>query len=155
MSHDPVISAKSGLAGWRRSHTDGELTAAHAGQTVNLMGWVHRRRDHGNLIFLDLRDRYGVTQVVLDPAVDAVAHKSGEELRSEFCIAVKGKVNKRPEGMINPNLVTGTIEIQVTELMILNRLEVLPFSVNQDADVEASESLRLKYRYLDMRRPAV
>ncbi len=155
MSHDPVISAKSGLAGWRRSHTDGELTAAHAGQTVTLMGWVHRRRDHGNLIFLDLRDRYGVTQVVLDPAVDAAAHKSGEELRAEFCIAVKGKVSKRPDGMINPNLVTGTIEIQVTELKILNRSEVLPFSVNQDADVEASESLRLKYRYLDMRRPAI
>ena len=149
------IKPQVGLDGWRRSHNCGELNADADGQSVTLMGWIHRRRDHGNLIFLDLRDRFGLTQVVLDPAVDATAHQAANELRAEFCISVKGKVSKRPQGMINPNLPTGQIEVQVSALKILNRSEVVPFSVNQDEKVEASEALRLKYRYLDLRRPAI
>jgi aspartyl-tRNA synthetase len=145
----------TGLGGWRRTHTLGELTAAHAGQTTTLMGWVHRRRDHGNLIFLDLRDRFGMTQVVLDPAVDAKAHATGNELRSEFVVAIRGKVIKRPDGMVNANMATGAIEIHATELKILGRAEVLPFPVNQDEKTEATETLRLKHRYLDLRRPAI
>jgi aspartyl-tRNA synthetase len=145
----------SGLAGWRRSHNNGELTPAAAGNEVTLMGWVHRRRDHGNLIFIDLRDRFGITQVVLDPAVNGTAHALGNELRNEFCVAVKGKVNARPAGMVNAQLATGGIEILVQELKILNRSEVLPFSVNQDEKSEATEAHRLKYRYLDLRRQAI
>jgi aspartyl-tRNA synthetase len=143
-----------GLGGWQRSHTLGELTPAQEGQSVTLMGWVHRRRDHGNLIFLDLRDRYGVTQAVLDPAVNEAAHRLGNELRGEYCVAVRGKVIKRPAGMVNANLATGGIEIHVDELKILNRAEVLPFPVAGD-ELEASETLRLKYRYLDMRRAVI
>lgn len=138
---------------WQRTHTLGELTSKHAGQTVVLTGWVHRRRDHGNVIFLDVRDRYGITQVVLDPTLAPKAHTVGSELRSEFVIGLRGKVTARPAGMVNQSMSTGEIDVLVEELAILNRSDVLPFAVNDTSDT--SETLRLKYRYLDMRRPAM
>lgn len=141
------------LDGWHRSHNLGELTAQHHGQTVTLMGWVQTRRDHGNLIFIDLRDRFGITQVVLDPARTSKILEVGEKLRNEFVLAVKGVVNKRPEGMINQKVATGAIEVLVDEAKLLNPSEPLPFQI-QDL-TEASETLRLKHRYLDLRRPTL
>lgn len=138
---------------WPRTHTLGELTASHIGQTVVLNGWVHRRRDHGNVIFLDLRDRYGMTQCVLDPTLAAAAHSKGAELRSEFVVAIKGKVAARPEGMVNKSMPTGEIDIHVEDLIVYNKSDVLPFPISDDT--ETSETLRLKYRYLDMRRPTM
>jgi aspartyl-tRNA synthetase len=136
---------------WQRSHNCGQLTAQNAGQDVLLMGWVHRRRDHGGLIFIDLRDRFGLTQVVLDPQFSGDAHKIGNELRGEFVIAVRGKVNARPAGMINKHLSTGEIEVLVHSLRILNRSDVLPFPVAEEGET-AAETLRLTHRYLDLRR---
>ena len=117
------------------------------------MGWVQTRRDHGGLIFIDLRDRYGITQIVLDPTHNKEVHALGESIRSEYVLAAKGRVRLRPDGMINPKMVTGEIEILVTELQILNEAETPPFPI-QDR-IEASEAIRLKYRYLDLRRPSV
>lgn len=142
-----------GLKDWERSHTCGELNASHDGREVVIMGWVQARRDHGGLIFVDLRDRFGMTQVVLDPAIAPKAHTVGSELRNEFVFAVKGKVRKRPEGMVNAHLSTGTIEIVAMEGRVLNRCEPLPFQIEERT--EASETLRLKYRYLDLRRSSV
>jgi aspartyl-tRNA synthetase len=141
------------LDGWHRSHNLGELTAQHHGQEVTLMGWVQTRRDHGSLIFIDLRDRFGITQVVLDPARSPKVLEVGEKLRNEFVLAVKGVVNKRPEGMINTKVATGAIEVLVDEAKLLNPSEPLPFQI-QDL-TEASETLRLKHRYLDLRRPTL
>lgn len=141
----------TGAARWQRSHNLGELNAAHAGKEVILMGWVHRRRDHGQLVFIDLRDRFGLTQVVIDPAIAPALMDTAAAIRNEFVIAVKGVVNKRPEGMINKGIPTGAIEVSVNDLRILNACDVLPFPVSDEA--ETSESLRLKYRYLDLRRP--
>ncbi len=138
------------LDGWYRSHNLGELTAQHHGQQVTLMGWVQTRRDHGNLIFIDLRDRFGFTQVVLDPAHNSKVLEIGEKLRNEFVLAVKGVVNKRPDGMVNSKVTTGAIEVIVDEAKLLNPSEPLPFQI-QDL-TEASETIRLKYRYLDLRR---
>jgi len=137
------------LEGWKRTHTCGDLNADYDGQAVILMGWVHRRRDHGGLIFIDLRDRYGITQIVFGGQNAADSNQKSKELRSEFVIAVKGTVRKRPEGMINPNLSTGAIEVSVQELKILNRAKTTPFVIDDNVDV--SEELRLKYRYLDLR----
>ena len=138
------------LDGWKRSHKLDELDSKHVGQSVTLMGWVNTRRDHGNVVFVDLRDQNGLTQVVLDPANSPDSHKVGTELRSEYVLAVKGKVRARPEGMINEKLLTGTIEVVVDQARILNSAETLPFQINDQ--IEASETLRLKYRYLDLRR---
>lgn len=121
-----------------------------ADSEVILCGWVHRRRDHGNLIFIDLRDRYGLTQVVSDPAVSEDLHAKFDKLRSEFVVRIKGKVRKRPEGMTNKNMPTGEIEVLATDLDLLNASVVTPFEIDQDKDV--SEELRLKFRYLDLRR---
>ncbi len=137
------------LEGWKRSHTCGELTIKQDGNQVILMGWVHRRRDHGGLIFIDLRDRYGITQVVFDPNLDKNAYQKAKELRGEYVIAVDGYVEKRPEGMINPKLTTGAVEISARILKILNRAKTPPFGI--DDIVEVSEEIRLKYRYLDLR----
>jgi len=134
-----------------RTHRCGELTRAHAGQTVVLNGWVQRRRDHGNVIFIDLRDRQGLTQVVFNPEIAKNAHDKAHVLRSEFVVAVKGKVALRPEGSANPSLATGEIEIMVGEVEILNEAATPPFMIEDDAEV--TEALRLKYRYLDLRRP--
>ena len=133
-----------------KTRSCGELTVKHIGEVATLAGWVHRRRDHGGLIFIDLRDREGLTQVVFDPEKSAAAHQTASELRSEYVIRVTGPVAKRPAGTENPNLATGDIELVVDEVEILNSSKVPPFYINQD--VEVDESLRLKYRYLDLRR---
>jgi aspartyl-tRNA synthetase len=123
----------------------------HVGQEVVLMGWVQRRRDHGGVIFVDLRDREGMTQVVFNPEVAPKVHAKAHGIRSEFVLGVRGRVEKRPEGMVNPNLATGAIEVMVSELKILNQAKTPPFQIEENVDV--SESIRLKYRHLDLRRP--
>ncbi len=136
---------------YRRSHTCGALRREDIGKGVTLSGWIHRRRDHGGLIFIDLRDRFGLTQIVFDPEANPDAHRSAEKLRSEWVISVKGRVIPRAEGMANPNLATGAIEVTVNELEILSSAKTPPFSVCDD-NIEVNEELRLKYRYLDIRR---
>ncbi|WP_035272851.1 aspartate--tRNA ligase [Desulfogranum japonicum] len=137
----------------RRTHNCNELNETALGQEVTLMGWVLRRRDHGGVIFIDLRDRWGITQVVFNPEVNPDVHTKAHQLRSEWVLAIKGKVEKRPGEMENPKLKTGTIEILVDELRILNTSETPPFPIDEECDV--SDSLRLQYRYLDLRRPEV
>ncbi len=139
------------LGQWKRTHHCGELRASHIGEEVTLMGWVLRRRDHGGVIFIDLRDREGITQVVFEPEINPETHKHAHHLRAEYCIAVKGKVRRRPEGMENPKLPTGEIEVEAYALRILNTSKTPPFPL--DEDVEVAEIHRLKYRYLDLRRP--
>jgi len=135
----------------KRTHYCGSVDASLIGQEVILMGWVHRRRDHGGVIFVDLRDREGIVQVVFNPEAQN-AHKEAHKIRSEFVLAVKGKVRKRPEGMDNPALKTGEIEVIVSDLEIMNESKTPPFSFD---DEDISENIRLKYRYLDLRRPAI
>ncbi|MFZ2447589.1 MAG: aspartate--tRNA ligase [Syntrophobacteraceae bacterium] len=139
------------LGGWQKTTDCNRLRAADVSREVVLMGWVQRRRDHGGLIFVDLRDREGLTQVVFDPRITPVAHEHAGALRSEFVIAAKGKVRLRPEGMTNPKLPTGEIEVAATELRILNASKTPPFHIEDEADV--NENTRLRYRYLDLRRP--
>ena len=135
----------------QRTNTCGELRAADAGKTVTLMGWVNRRRDHGNLIFLDLRDRYGITQIVLDKEISPEGHPKAEHVRPEYVVAAIGKVRLRGADVINPKMPTGEIEVAATELLVLNDSKVPPFSPAEDAI--QNEEVRLKYRYLDLRRP--
>nr|MDQ3603249.1 aspartate--tRNA ligase [Actinomycetota bacterium] len=132
-----------------RTHSAGELRKDNAGEEVRLAGWVHRRRDHGGLIFIDLRDRWGITQVTLHPE-RAEVFSSAERLRPEWSISVEGEVVRRPEGNENPDLPTGAIEVEATGLEILNPSETPPFEIERDRPVD--ETLRLKYRYLDLRR---
>ncbi len=134
----------------RRTHNCCELGAGDVGKEVVLMGWVQRRRDHGGVIFVDLRDREGITQVVFNPEVDERLHKKAHAIRSEYVIGVRGRVDKRPEGMTNPNLSTGEIEVTAVELKILNRAKTPPFLIEDNVDV--SENIRLKYRHIDLRR---
>jgi aspartyl-tRNA synthetase len=134
----------------RKSHTCGELRAADVGGRVTLMGWVHRRRVHGGLIFVDLRDRFGLTQLVFSSEYSETAHAVAEELRAEYVVAATGLVYRRPEGTTNPNLATGEIELHVDEVAVLNPAKTPPFEISQDGDVD--ETLRLRYRYLDLRR---
>jgi aspartyl-tRNA synthetase len=141
------------LAGWRRTHHNNELTAADMDEEVCLMGWVQFRRDHGGLIFLDLRDREGLTQVVFNPEDNAEVHERAHAIRPEYVVAVKGTVRPRPEGMANPNMVTGEVEIEVSEYKLLNTSETPPFPIEDR--VEVGENLRLKYRFLDLRRPSL
>jgi aspartyl-tRNA synthetase len=133
-----------------KTHSCGELSQSHVGQTVELAGWVDRRRDHGGLVFVDLRDRGGITQVVFNPGVSETVHGVASEMRSEFVIAVKGEVRERPKGTENPHLTTGGIEVVATDAAILNASRTPPFYINEDSDVD--ENVRLKYRYLDLRR---
>ncbi|MBT4384256.1 aspartate--tRNA ligase [Candidatus Peregrinibacteria bacterium] len=133
-----------------RSHNCGQLRKENNGEKVTLSGWVHRRRDHGDLIFVDLRDRYGLTQVVFDPSDFKEAHIAAEDLRSEFVIKVEGEVRVRPEGQRNENMDTGEVELLVSEVEILNRSKTPPFEIDHPQD--ANEEIRLKYRYLDLRR---
>jgi aspartyl-tRNA synthetase len=135
----------------RRTHHCRELGAEDIGKQVVLMGWLQRRRDHGGVIFVDLRDREGLTQVVFNPELNAAVHAKAHALRSEYVIGIKGTVRHRPDGMINPDLKTGEIEVMVSELRILNPSKTPPFLIEDTVDV--SESLRLKYRQLDLRRP--
>lgn len=139
----------SNMESWRRSHSCGVLTEKNIGEEVTLMGWAQRRRDHGGVIFIDLRDREGITQIVLNESAP-VAREIGENIRSEFVLAVKGKVTARPEGMINENIVTGGIDVIVSEIKILNNALTPPFSIDEHSDT--NEDVRLKYRYLDLRR---
>jgi aspartyl-tRNA synthetase len=132
-----------------RTHSAGELRKANVGERVRLAGWVHRRRDHGGLIFIDLRDRWGITQVTFHPEREEVFSRA-ERLRPEWSISVEGEVVHRPEGNENPDLPTGAIEVQAKELTILNPSETPPFEIERDRPVD--ETLRLKYRYLDLRR---
>jgi aspartyl-tRNA synthetase len=134
-----------------RTHTCGQLRAADAGSDVVLLGWVNRRRDHGNLIFLDLRDRYGISQIVLDKDASPAAHAKADQARPEYVIAAIGKVRLRGRDVINPKMPTGEIEIVAGELRILNDAKVPPFSPAEDTI--ANEEVRLKYRYIDLRRP--
>ncbi len=137
----------------RRTHTCNDLNAACLEQETILMGWVLRRRDHGGVIFIDLRDRWGITQIVFNPEVNVDVHAKAHQLRSEWVIAVRGRVHKRPDDMENPKLATGAIEVLVDELRILNTSETPPFPL--DEDIEISDNLRLQYRYLDLRRPEI
>ncbi|WP_165175894.1 aspartate--tRNA ligase [Desulfovibrio sp. ZJ369] len=139
------------LGGWQRSHNCGELTLAENGAEVCLMGWVQYRRDHGGLIFVDLRDREGLTQVVFSPDIAPAAHENAHILRSEYVLAVRGKVRPRPEGMVNANMVTGAIEVVAHEWKLLNTSKTPPFAIEDRC--EAGENLRLAWRYLDLRRP--
>ncbi|MFH1093273.1 MAG: aspartate--tRNA ligase [Candidatus Omnitrophota bacterium] len=137
----------------KRTHNCNELKLADAGKSVSLCGWVNSRRDHGGLIFIDLRDREGLTQIVFDPKTSEDVHKTAEILRNEFVICVVGIVCLRPQGSVNPRLDTGEIEILVSKLEILNRAKALPFEVNDSKEV--GEDLRLTYRYLDLRRESM
>jgi aspartyl-tRNA synthetase len=137
----------------KRSHTCNDLGAGNVGEEVTLMGWVLRRRDHGGVIFIDLRDRHGITQVVFNPEHDAEVHAKAHAIRSEWVLACRGKVIPRPAGMENQNLKTGAIEVMTDELRILNTSLTPPFPMDEDGEI--SENLRLKYRYLDLRRPGM
>ena len=140
-----------GTRAWQRSRTCGELKAEEEGRKVVLTGWVHRRRDHGNLIFIDLRDRYGITQVVFNPEISREAHALAHQVRSEYVLGVEGKVVRRAPENINPSLATGAVEVMVERAEVLNDCQPLPFTL-EDQD-PAGEELRLKYRFLDLRRP--
>ena len=135
----------------RRTHSCNELTSKDIGKEVTLMGWVLRRRDHGGVIFIDLRDRNGLTQVVFNPEVNAEVHQKAHSLRSEWVIAVRGRVEARLEGMANTKLDTGEIEVFIDELRILNVSETPPFPLDEESEV--SDNIRLQYRYMDLRRP--
>jgi aspartyl-tRNA synthetase len=128
-----------------------EIKETDIGKEITLAGWVYRRRDHGGLIFIDLRDRSGIVQVVFSPEVSQRAHELAHELRSEFVITVRGEIRKRPAGTENPNIPTGYLELAASEVRVLSKSEPLPFQI--DEAMEAAESLRLKYRFLDLRRP--
>src|SRR5438046_364880 len=139
----------------KRTHHCNELRPAHIGQTANLSGWVHSRRDLGGLIFIDIRDREGRTQTVFDPSdLPKETFDQAAALRSECVVAITGRVRKRPSGTINPRITTGEIELAATDLEVLNMADVLPFPVD-DPEVasKVNEELRLQYRYLDLRRP--
>ena len=135
----------------QRTHRCGVLRATDAGATVVLMGWVNRRRDHGNLIFLDLRDRSGLVQVVLDKELCPDAHAKAEQVRPEYVVAVTGKVRLRDASVVNPNMPTGAIEIEAIQMLVFNDAKTPPFSPAEEAI--GNEELRLKYRYIDLRRP--
>ena len=137
----------------QRTHTCGDLRAEHIGTTVTLNGWVDSRRDLGGMIFIDLRDRYGLSQVVFAPQHSTAVHEAARELRSEFVLSVTGSVQHRPDGMTNASMPTGEIEIVVDSFEILTRSEIPPFEIENE--VEAHEDLRLTYRYLDLRRPVL
>jgi aspartyl-tRNA synthetase len=133
----------------QRTNTCGELRLKDKGKTVTLCGWVHRRRDHGGIIFIDLRDRYGLTQIVFDPKFDAKALEIANETRPEFVLRATGEVRKRTEGQNNPDMPTGEIEVYINDVQILNKAKTPPFEIDQEKVV--NEELRLKYRYLDIR----
>ena len=133
-----------------KTHTCGELRVGHVGQPVTLAGWVHRRRDHGGVTFIDLRDRFGIVQIVCNPASAPEAHHMAAEVRAEWVIQVEGIVRRRPSGMENPNLATGEIEVEVQQLRVLNPAKTPPFLINKAE--EADEQTRLRYRYLDLRK---
>lgn len=133
-----------------KTHTCGELRVDHIDKAVTLAGWVHRRRDHGGVTFIDLRDRFGIVQVVCNPASAPEAHRMAAEVRAEWVIQVEGVVRRRPAGMENPNLATGEVEVEVQKLRVLNPAKTPPFLINKEEEVD--EQTRLRYRYLDLRK---
>lgn len=139
------------LGNMRRTHSCGELGIADIGKEVVLMGWVQRRRDHGGVIFVDFRDREGMTQIVFSPEENPPVHEKAHVIRSEYVLGVRGVIRKRPEGMINPKMKTGMIEVVITELKILNAAKTPPFLIEDN--IEVSESIRLTHRHIDLRRP--
>jgi aspartyl-tRNA synthetase len=139
------------LENWKRTHSCGELNNKNIKENVVLMGWVNTRRDHGGLIFVDLRDREGKTQIVFDPKISKDVHLKAHKIRNEYVIAIKGEVIHRGEAAVNPNLKTGEIEIRVAEMKILSQAEPTPFSVSEYSEI--GDDLRLRYRYLDLRKP--
>jgi aspartyl-tRNA synthetase len=142
------------MFGFRKSHHCGQLRSDDVGKTTSLSGWVHRYRDHGGLIFIDLRDRYGLTQLVFNPKINPSVHAAAEKLRSEWVISIKGQVCSRSKETLNNNLATGAIEVMVHEMRILSKAQPPPFSIC-DESISVNEELRLKYRYLDLRRPDI
>ncbi len=139
------------LGDWKRTHNCGALRIENVGEEIVLMGWVAKRRDHGGVIFVDLRDRWGITQVVFRPDLEPATHALAESIRNEYVLAIKGKVEPRPEGMTNLKLPTGQIDVECSQLRLLNEAETPPFAI--EPDIDANEELRLRYRYLDLRRP--
>ncbi|HTP35821.1 MAG TPA: aspartate--tRNA ligase [Candidatus Acidoferrales bacterium] len=139
------------LGDLRRTHTCGELRAADAGKKVVLMGWAHRRRDHGAVIFIDMRDRSGHTQAIFHEDIDPAVHSRAEEVRAEYVIAVEGTVEKRSPETVNPNMPTGEVEVVASKIWLLNESRTPPFPMEEHVDV--AEDARLKYRYVDLRRP--
>ena len=133
-----------------KTHTCGELRTSHIDQTVMIAGWVNRRRDHGGIAFLDIRDRFGVVQVVVDPIIAPNAHNAIDAVRNEWVVQVEGVVRRRPAGSENPNLETGEIEIVMKDVKVLNPAKTPPFAINKEEEVE--ENMRLRYRYMDLRR---
>ncbi len=133
-----------------KDHTCGELRIQDEGETVTLAGWVNRRRDHGGVTFIDLRDRFGIVQIVTNPTTSPEAHAALSEARIEWVIQVEGLVKRRPAGMENPNLATGEIEVEIRSIKVLNQAKTPPFAINKEEEIE--ENVRLKYRYLDLRR---
>ncbi|WP_375260199.1 OB-fold nucleic acid binding domain-containing protein, partial [Citreimonas sp.] len=134
-----------------RSHTCADLNKAHVGETVRLAGWVNRIRDHGGVLFVDLRDHYGITQVLCDP--DSPVFAEVEKLRAEWCVRIDGVVKARDESLVNPRIPTGAIEVYIQDLTVLGRSDELPLQVFGDQDYP--EETRLRYRYLDLRREAM
>src|SRR5579871_6076236 len=139
----------------KRTHYCGELRAAQIGQNVTLTGWVHVRRDLGGIVFIELRDRTGTSQIVFDPQHNKPSWELAQSLRSEFVIAIEGAVRKRPAGTENVKMPTGEVEVLVHQLDLLNPSETPPFQIDESGGAQAGEDLRLQYRYLDLRRPAM
>ncbi|HLB29661.1 MAG TPA: OB-fold nucleic acid binding domain-containing protein, partial [Dehalococcoidia bacterium] len=136
-----------------KSHSCGRLRSSQVGQTVTLAGWVHRRRDHGGLIFIDLRDNAGIVQVVFNPQESSEAYAVADQVRNEYVVQVEGVVAPRPVGTENRQLATGEVEVRAQAAQILNPAKTPPFPINEETDVE--EALRLRYRYLDLRRQTI
>ena len=136
-----------------RTHNCGELTDSNIDEKVILCGWVASRRDHGEIIFMDLRDKHGITQIVFDPEKNRDAHSLAHTLRNEFCVKIEGTVSGRPEGTINEKIPTGKIEVEVDRIEVLSECDTPPFEIKDD--IEVGEEHRLKYRYLDLRRPVM
>ncbi len=141
------------LEGWKRTHMCGELSANDVGDSAVVMGWVQTRRNLGSLLFIDLRDRTGVVQVVFDESEDGELFDRAESVRNEFVLAVAGKVVKRSEDTVNPKIATGHVEVRAQGLKVLNRSQTPPFEIEDD--IRTQESVRLRYRYLDLRRPCM
>jgi aspartyl-tRNA synthetase len=141
------------MKGLKRTHYCGEVNETLLGQEVVIMGWVQHRRDHGGLVFIDLRDRCGLVQAVFNPQEDEITHQKSHDVRSEYVLALKGTVRRRPAEMVNPKMATGQVEVFIRELRVLNTAQTPPFQVEDHSEV--NENVRLKYRYIDMRRPMV
>src|SRR5215467_6544346 len=139
------------LGDWKRSSYCGVLRTEQVGRALTVMGWVHARRDHGGVTFIDLRDRSGLLQIVFNPQISPTAHEAAKDVRMEYVLAVQGVLAKRSPETINPNLPTGEIELQVSELRVLNPSRTIPFPI--DEETNSAENTRLRYRYLDLRRP--